>query len=80
MKVEPVLIHGVVHRLVTFSDGHMTISCDSAYDNDGLSPENDMVHTDLPLTCFPCIVMDWRAATYKMPTVTSQMSSRNNSP
>lgn len=66
MKVERVVIYGVVHRLITSTLGHMTISCDLPYDDEDFSTENDMIYTTDPLTCFPCLVCDEQALRRKL--------------
>lgn len=79
MKVEHVLIDGVVHRMVSSSAGMVTVSCDLPY----FDGDQDMYErceapiVDAPITCVMCLVLDWRAAFFTLVgTRTGRMSSK----
>lgn len=60
MKIEHILVEGVVHRMVTSALGHITVSCDLRCAVSGIALTVD------PLTCFPCLVYDQQALRRKL--------------
>lgn len=60
MKVEHLLVEGVVHRMITSTLGHVTISCDLQ-----CAAIGPVVTAD-PLTCFPCLACDEQALRRKL--------------
>lgn len=60
MKIEHLLVEGVVHRMITSTLGHVTVSCDLQ-----CAATGPVVTTD-PLTCFPCLVCDEAALRRKL--------------
>lgn len=70
MKIEHLLVEGVVHRMITSTLGHVTVSCDLqcaaiALEHISISYDLQCVTTD-PLTCFPCLVCDEEALRRKL--------------